>query len=152
NQKEKLSAAVGTAGEKEKVLSKSPLVDEGQKIVPSITRVFRKDQNLLVYLEVYDPALNDQKKAAVIAELELLQGGRKVFASPPLRRSDLAASRFATLALQFQVPLARLNPGEYTAQVSVIDSTGRKFAFSRGSLVLLASETPVAPSPSTPRP
>ncbi len=139
NQKEKLSAAVGTAGEKAKTLALSPLVADGQKLVPSVTRVFRKEQNLLVYLEVYDPALNDQKKASVMAELSLMQGGRKVFASQPLRKSDLAASRFATLPLQFQIPLSKLSPGEYTAQVNIIDSTGRKFAFSRGSIVLLAN-------------
>lgn len=139
NQREKLTAAVGSAGQKVKELEKSPLVAEGQKLVPSITRVFRRDQTLLVYLEVYDPSLNDAKKASVVAELELLQGGKRVFQSQPLRRQDLAEKRINTLPLQFQVPLNRLAPGEYIAQVNVIDSEGKKFAFPRGNLVVLGN-------------
>jgi VWFA-related protein len=139
NQKEKLSAAVGSADNNKKLIQQNPLVQDGQKFIPSITRVFRKDQNLLVYLEVYDPTLNEQKKPALVAELELLQGGRKVFASQPIRKNDLAASRLATVPFQFQIPLSRLNPGEYIAQVSVIDSQGRKFAFPRGAIVVLGN-------------
>src|SRR5260221_5086931 len=32
--------------------SSHPLIQEGRKLVPSITRVYRKDQSLFVYLEV----------------------------------------------------------------------------------------------------
>jgi hypothetical protein len=35
------------------------------------------------------------------------------------------------------VPLAKLPPGEYTCQVSVVDGPGKKFAFARSRLVLL---------------
>ena len=33
-----------------------PLIQDGQKLVPNIRKVFRTDQNLYVYMEVYDPA------------------------------------------------------------------------------------------------
>jgi hypothetical protein len=106
--------------------------------VPSITRVFRKDQSLYVYFEVYDPSIDPDRKApSVTAEIELLQGARKAFASPPLRLNKLGTSRPGVTPFSFQIPLARLQPGQYVSQVNVIDELGRKFAFSRNSIVLL---------------
>jgi hypothetical protein len=49
----------------------------------------------------------------------------------------LATSRPGVAPFSFQVPLSRLQPGEYISQVDVIDELGRKFAFPRSSLVLL---------------
>jgi VWFA-related protein len=138
SQKEAVTAAVGAADNNKKLLENHPLVQDGQKTVPSITRVFRKDQTLHVYFEVYDPSTDpDQKTPNVIAALELFQGSRKVFTSQPLRVNRLLTARPGTAAFQFQIPLARLAPGEYTAQVDAIDELGKKFAFPRNSLVLL---------------
>ena len=39
-----------------KLLAANPLVEDGQKLVPSVTRVFNKDQEMYVYLEAYEPA------------------------------------------------------------------------------------------------
>jgi VWFA-related protein len=137
-QKEPISAAVGAAETNKKLLAEHPLVQDGQKVVPSITRVFRKDQSLYVYFEVYDPSIDPDRKApSVTAEIELLQGARKAFASPPLRLNKLGTSRPGVTPFSFQIPLARLQPGQYVSQVNVIDELGRKFAFSRNSIVLL---------------
>ena len=76
NQKEAVTAAVGAAGNNKKLLAANPLVQDGQKIVPSITRVFRKDQTMYVYFEVYDPAMDpDRKLPSLSAQVELLTGG-----------------------------------------------------------------------------
>ena len=56
NQREKLDAAVATAEKDKKILAAHPLIQDGVKLIPSVTRVFRKDQNLYVYLEAYEPA------------------------------------------------------------------------------------------------
>ena len=85
---------VGTADASKKLLAASPLVQDNQKIVPSITRVFRKDQTMYVYFEVYDPTMDSERKTPnLTAEVELLLGARKVYSSPPLRVSKLATSR-----------------------------------------------------------
>ena len=137
-QKEPISAAVGAAETNKKLLAEHPLVQDGQKVVPSITRVFRKDQSLYVYFEVYDPSLDPDRKAPnVTAEIELLQGARKAFESRPLRLNKLGTSRPGVTPFNFQIPLARLQAGQYVSQVNVIDELGRKFAFSRSSIVLL---------------
>jgi hypothetical protein len=39
--------------------------------------------------------------------------------------------------MHFQIPLARLAPGQYLCQVNVVDEFGKKFAFRRSPMVLL---------------
>jgi VWFA-related protein len=138
SQKEAMSAAVGAAEKNAKLIKEHPLIQDGQKLVPSITRVFRKDQTLYVYFEIYDPSLDpDQKTPSVTAGLQLMQGARQAFLSQPVRLNKLATARPGVAPFSFQVPLARLQPGEYVSQVDVIDELGRKFAFPRSSLVVL---------------
>jgi VWFA-related protein len=138
SQKEPVTAAVGSADNNKKTLANHPLVQNGQKTVPSITRVFRKDQTLYVYFEVYDPSLDTASKAASLAaQVELLQGARKLFSSPPAQVTALAANRPGVATFNFQIPLSRISAGQYIAQVNVIDETGKKFAFPRNSLVVL---------------
>ena len=138
SQREAVSAAVGAADNNQKLLTNHPLVQDGRKVVPSITRVFRKDQTLYVYFEVYDPSIDpDQKTANVYAAIELLQGARKAFTSRPVRVDKLSTSRPGVATFSFEIPLNRLQPGEYVSQVDVIDQLGQKFAFPRSSLVVL---------------
>jgi len=138
SQREAVSAAVGAADNNRKLLTNHPLIQDGQKVVPSITRVFRKDQTLYVYFEVYDPSVDpDQKTPNVYAAVELLQGARKAFTSRPVRVDKLATSRPGVAPFSFEIPLNRLQPGEYVSQVDVIDERGHKFAFPRSSMVLL---------------
>jgi len=146
NQKEAVSAAVGAAETNKKLLAASPLVQGDQKIVPSITRVFRKDQTMYVYFEVYDPALDpDRKLPSVTAQIELLSGARPVYNSAPVRLNKLATSRPGVAPFAFQIPLAKLPPGQYTSQVTIIDETGRKFAFPRNEVVLLSDNISLPP-------
>jgi hypothetical protein len=49
-QREKLTASVGSAGDKNKKKPVNPLIQQDSKLVPSVTRVFDNTQNLLVYL------------------------------------------------------------------------------------------------------
>ena len=148
NQKEAIAAAVGDAGTNKKLIAQSPLVQENQKIVPSITRVFRKDQTLFVYFEVYDPAMDpDRKLPSLMADVELLLGGRKIYTSAPARVNKLATTRPGVAPFAFQIPLAKLPPGQYVSQINVIDETGRKFAFPRSEIVLLAPASAAQASP-----
>jgi VWFA-related protein len=142
NQKEPIAATVGAAENNKKLLASHPLIQDGQKTVPSITRVFRKDQTMYVFFEVYDPGLDpDRKVPSLTAEVELISGGRRVFTSAPVRQNKLADKRPGVAQFSFQIPLAKLAAGQYISQVTVIDETGHKFAFPRNEIVLLAAET-----------
>ena len=113
-----------------KLQEEHPLVDNGVKIVPSITRVFRKDQNLIVYFEVYEPAKSDESKTpSLSADLALFRGRAKIFESAPVRLQKLNSKRPDTAAFQFQVPLKDMQPGQYTCQINVIDEHGPQVRF-----------------------
>jgi VWFA-related protein len=138
SQKEDVKAAVGSADNDKRALANHPLIQNGQKTVPSITRVFRKDQTLYVYFEVYDPAPDGASKApSLSAEVDLLQGARKAFSSMPARQDKMTPNRPGVASFSFQVPLAKMSAGQYTAQINVIDEAGKRFAFPRSAIVVL---------------
>ena len=145
SQRDPVAAAIGSANNDKRALANHPLVQDGHKIVPSITRVFRKDQNMYVYFEVYDPSPDEQKAPAVQAQVALYRGARKVYNSAPLEVTKLNPNRPGMVPFTFQIPLAKIPTGQYTAQVTVIDETGKKFAFPRNSIIVLPEQTASAP-------
>lgn len=152
NQREAVSAAVGAADNNKRLLAAHPLVQDGQKVVPSITRVFRKDQTMYVFFEVYDPAVDDRKTPSLTAEIELISGGRRVFTSAPVRQNKLVDKRPGVAQFSFQIPMAKLAAGQYISQVNVIDETGHKFAFPRNEIVLLAADNNKTQASAEPKP
>lgn len=140
NQRVPVVEAVGVADKSKKAGAGNPLIADGQKLAPSITRVFRKDQNLYVYLEVYDALVSEGSGTpAVSSELTFYRANDKVkaFESQPVRLTQTAEGRASALPVRFQVPLGRLTPGRYICQVNVFDQQAKKFAFPRTELVLL---------------
>jgi VWFA-related protein len=145
NQRELLSDALASAENKKKLVESDPLVQEGAKLIPSITHVFRKDQNLYVYLEVYDPGVDaTQDKPSVAATLSFYRGRTKTFESQPVRLDAFAMKRAQTLPIKLQAALSQLATGRYTCQVNIVDETGRKFAFARTDIVVLPKQKPAA--------
>jgi VWFA-related protein len=137
SQREALTDALATADNKKKVLDADPLVAGGQRLIPSITHVFRKDQNLYVYMEVYDPGTGEDQKPAVAATLSFYRGKTKAFESEPVRLDSFLDKRGFTVPIRFQAPLAQLATGRYTAQINLIDETGKRFATPRTDLAIL---------------
>ncbi len=144
SQRQPLKTAIATADPNKKVLEADPLVQDGQKLIPSITHVFRKDQNMYVYMEVYDPGLDSAQKPSVSATLSFYRGKTKSFESQPVRLNSFLAKRGQTLPVEFQTPLSQLASGRYTCQINLIDETGRRFAFQRSEIVVLPAEKPQA--------
>jgi VWFA-related protein len=135
NQREPLASAVATAEKDKKVLANHPLIQDGVKLVPSVTRVFRTDQNLYVYLEAYQPAAETTQP--VMANVSFYRGKVKAFETDPLRVTDGLNPKTKAVPLRFSVPLAKLEPGKYTCQVSVFDPAAQKFAFWRAPIMVL---------------
>jgi VWFA-related protein len=141
SQREPLKAAVGAA---EKITAKerlaNPLIVGDEKIVPNITRVFRRSQNLYVTFDVYDaqPEPADAQTCRLKVRMSLFnRKGVKAFEVGPVDATRLAATRPGAVPVQIQVPLKDLAPGRYICQIDVIDQLGRKFAFPRAPLVVL---------------
>ena len=133
-----MKAAVATASNDKKLLASNPLVENGQKLIPSITRVFRKDQSMFVYAEVYDAGVDAaDQRASVLAVLTFYRGRNKAFESAPVRLSQAAEKRPGVYPVQFEAPLANLAAGQYNCQLTLVDEVGKRFAFPRASVILL---------------
>jgi VWFA-related protein len=134
-QREDLAAAVATAERDKKLLAANPLVENNRKLIPSVTRVFRKDQEMYVYLEAYQPAAASTQP--MIASVSFYRGKVKAFETEPLRVTEGLDAKSKAVPVRFSLPLAKLQPGRYTCQVSVLDPTAQRFAFWRAPVVLL---------------
>jgi hypothetical protein len=137
---------VGKADPHSKTADANPLMTEGQQLVPSITRVFRKDQNLYLYMEVYDPTLGADQKPNVAATLTFYRNNNKMFESETVHLDSFLPLRGQTLPVQFQVPLAKLPTGVYMCQINLVDENGHKFGFQRAEIKVLPAAIPVAPA------
>ena len=134
-QREKLEAAVASAERNKKLIAANPLVQEDQKLIPSVTRVFRAEQEMYVYLEAYQPAA--QTTQLLVATVSFYRGKVKAFETAPLKITDGLNPKSKAVPVRFSVPLAKLQPGRYTCQVSVLQPSAQKFAVWRSPVVLL---------------
>jgi len=141
SQREPLKAAVGAAEKiREKERLANPLIVDGEKVVPNITRVFRRSQNLYVTFDVYDaqPDPSNPRTCRVKVSISLFNGkGMKTFEAGPIDATQWAATRPGTVPVQIQIPLKSLAPGRYICQINVLDELGRRFAFPRAPLVVI---------------
>jgi VWFA-related protein len=132
----------------------TPLVRGGQEYVPNISHVFRQDQHLFLLYEIYSPtrekAAADAPKGAkpgisLLSSLELIQGATKVYETPLVQAKAINVEGRDAVAIELDVPLAGLKPGQYLCQLNVIDDAGGSFAFPRFA-VLVREATPAAPT------
>jgi VWFA-related protein len=140
NQREKIKAAVGAAEKApRRTTSADPLIIGDEKIVPNITKVFRRSQNMYITFDVYDalPDPDNPRARRVAVSMSLFnQKGQKAFEAGPLKATQVASTRPNAVPVQLLVPLKTLAPGHYTCQINVIDEVGRKFAFPRSAMVV----------------
>ncbi len=144
NQREAMAQQLAGVKNSKKLLENNPLIDAGQQLVPNVTKVFRPGQNLLAYVEVYDPTIpanlpENFRRADVEATLALYQNNKKVFETKPVRANRLSEKRSGTLPVWVQLPVSQMQPGQYECQLNLIDEFGQKFAFPRSSLAVITS-------------
>ena len=135
NQIEPRTAALASGDQDKKTLAEHPLIQDGQKLIPSVTRAFRKDQNLYVYLEAYESGT--EKAQPVMATVTFYKGKQKAFETQPLIAKDGFKAKSMALPVRLTVPLGALLPGKYTCQVSVLNVQAQKVAFWRGPVAIL---------------
>ena len=140
SQREKLKAAVGSAEQiTRKSAAANPLISGDEKVVPNITKVFRRGQNLYIDFDVYDAAPDPRNANArdVAVKMSLFnQKGEKAFEVGPVRGTELVSTRPDAVSVRIQVPLRHMAPGHYVCQLNVIDEVGRKFTFPRTNVVI----------------
>jgi len=135
SQRQPLNESLATAEKDKKLLAQNPLVQDNTKLIPSVTRVFRPQQEMYVFLEAYQPEA--QSTQPLVATVSFYRGKVKTFETAPLPITDGLNAKSKALPIRFSVPLSKLQPGRYTCQVSVLDPQAQKFAFWRAPVVIV---------------
>jgi VWFA-related protein len=120
--------------DKDKGEAANPLVQNGQKLIPSVTRVFQKNHDLHVYLQAYQQ--NAPGIQPLVAFVGFYHGQKKAFETPPIQVAEGLNNRLKTIPVQFSIALDTLAPGQYECQVTILDPTGQKAAFWRAPILV----------------
>ncbi|MFT4111512.1 VWA domain-containing protein [Silvibacterium sp.] len=107
----------------------NPLVADGAKLIPSVTRVFHRDRPIYVYLQAYE-AGTDQPKP-IVAYVSVYRNNVMQLQSPAFAVSPEASPRLKQVPLHFDLDIHSLDPGDYICQVTILDPTSGKSSFWR---------------------
>jgi len=113
----------------------NPLVQDGKKLVPSVTRVFNAGRDLYVYLQAYEQGATVAKP--LVAFVSFYQGQTKVFETQPIAVTPATLSRLGTVPLNFTIGLNQLPAGQYDCQVTILDPTSTKATFWRSQIMIV---------------
>jgi VWFA-related protein len=119
----------------DKNVNANPLVFEGQKLIPSVTRVFSKSREMYVFLQAYERGATTTQP--LVAFVTFYRGDVKAMETAPLPVTEGLEARSKAVPLRFSLPLESLATGRYDCQVTVLDPSGQKVAFWRAPVVLV---------------
>lgn len=114
--------------------SVNPLIQEGQRLIPSVTRVFHKSGDMYIYLQAYQQGV--EKAQPLVAFVTFYRGQIKAFETPPMQMTEALNNRLKTMPLKFSLALGKLPPGPYNCQVTVLDPGSQKAAFWQAPVIL----------------
>ena len=119
----------------------NPLVRNGSELIPSVTHVFSRNQQLYLYFEVYDPATQAGREKSrnsihMLTSAAFYKGNVKVYETPLAEATELNTRERHASAFELSVQLAQLQPGFYTCQVNVVDDVAGRFVFPRLAMLV----------------
>jgi VWFA-related protein len=120
-------ATTGKAAQAAAAQAANPLVQDGVKLIPSVTRVFHATSDMYVFLEAFEPGATATQP--LVAYVTFVRGQAKVMETPPVKIADGLDPKSHMLPIKLSFSLGQLKPGEYNCEVTVLDPTGRKAAF-----------------------
>lgn len=134
NQRQPFAQALQTVRQKIAADTANPLVHDGQKLIPSVTRTFSPRWPLFVFLQAYQRG-NPSRKP-LVAFVSFYLDGVKVFETALLTPRDGWNPATGTVAIRFTIPLAGLTAGAYDCQVTVLDPEAKRAAFWRAPITV----------------
>jgi VWFA-related protein len=135
NQIQDVKDALYSAEKDPRLLAANPLVVNKQKLIPSVTDVFKKTQDMYVYVETYEPLAAATEP--IVAYVSFYRGKTKSFETEPLIVKEGLDAKTKALPVRFSVPLSRLVPGEYTCQVTLFNPAEHKSSFKRTQIMVV---------------
>jgi VWFA-related protein len=127
-------------------LKNMPTEVSGERLIPSVTRVFTTSQNLYVLFQAYSPPTVDISRLR--AGLVLFRNGQWSSETPLVEPAEIDAQRH-TASFRLSVPLTKLSTGDYVLQAVVIEEGTDQAAFAQNSFLLkgVAAEPALAAKP-----
>jgi hypothetical protein len=112
----------------------NPLVEDGMKLVPSVTRTFSAGAPLYIYLQAYE---RHSEMPRPIAAYATFFRDRVKALDTDVVSVESWDPKTKALAIRLTVPSATLAPGNYECQISVLEPGTQKTAFWRGTLTIV---------------
>ncbi len=122
-------------------MKSSPLEVGGERIIPSVTRVFTEQQTLYVFFQAYLPQKADA--ASLRAGLVFFRNGLRSSDTPMVAPAEYN-DKSHTASFRISLPLAELNAGRYTVQAIVVGAGTSYAAFARNYFALRPAPKPTA--------
>ena len=113
----------------------NPLVQDGKKLVPSVTRVFSAGREMYVYLQAYEQSATVAKP--LVAFVSFYKAQTKVFETQPIAVTPATLTHLGTVPLNFTIGLKDLPAGQYDCQVTILDPTDGKGTFWRSQIMVV---------------
>ena len=132
-------------------LKETPLDVGGQRIIPSVTRVFTAQQVLYIFFQAYVPDKIDSSRLR--AGLELFRNGARINQTPMVSPAEVD-EKTHTASFRISLPLTAVPNGRYTVQAVVVEGGGAQAAFGRNYFALRPPANPPSapPAPASPAP
>jgi VWFA-related protein len=113
-----------------------PLIVNGMKLIPSVTRSFSKGFPIYVYLQAYEQNAATAVQP-LIAFVSFYSGTTKVFETQPMEVTPAPTSHLGMVPLSFDIPANQLAPGKYDCQVTVLNPDGGKGTFWQAPIMVV---------------
>jgi VWFA-related protein len=112
----------------------NPLVYDGQKLIPSVTRAFSGSRPMYVFLQAYERDAATMRPLA--AFVTFYRDGVKTFETDVLAVTEGWDPKSRAVPITFAIPLTSLTPGGYDCQVTVLDPAASRAAFWHAPIVV----------------
>jgi VWFA-related protein len=122
-------------------MKSSPLDVGGERIIPSVTRVFTGEQTLYVFFQAYAPQKADAN--SLRAGLVFFRNGQRLSDTPMVTATEYDEKN-RTASFRLSLPLSGLTAGRYTVQAIVVDAGTTYAAFARNYFALRPTAKPAA--------
>jgi hypothetical protein len=121
---------------KEKVASdlNNPLIVDGQKLIPGVTRTFSAARPLYIFLQAYER--DSTAMRPLVAFVSFYRDEAKVFETDPLAL-EAWDPKLRAVPIRFTLSIGQFQPGAYDCQVTVLDPTSGRAAFWRAPIVVI---------------
>jgi VWFA-related protein len=113
----------------------NPLIADGSKLIPGVTRTFNANRPLFVFLQAYEHDAATMRP--LVAIVTLYRDGGKVFEAEPVPITEGWDPKSKAVPIRLTVPAGTLNAGVYDCQITVLDPTARRAAFWRTPITVV---------------